>query len=463
MPIDVNLGGPPVVVVDSGGVPVVQVLQGPVFSPVTEEIGGVPITLVSSGAEPIALIDTDGVIYEMPKFLFASGAQGAWYDPSDFSSMFQDSAGATPVTAVEQPVGLIRDKSGRGNHASQSTAAARPTLRARYNLLTYSEQLDNAAWTKSSATAVAGATDPNGGTTAETLTATGANGTCLQAITAVAANHIFSVWLRRTNGSGNVQITCDSAGTWVTQSITSSWARYTVTQTLTAGARNPGIRIVTNGDAVEAWAADLRVTNDGVGLPAYQRIAAATDYDTSGFPPYLAFDGTDDSLATSAIDFTSTDEMTVFAGVRKLSDAAIGMVAELSAALGSNAGTFYLTAPELIGASGNFTFKTRGGTNPAAYADTGTKLAPIAAILTGTGDISSDFASIRFNGGASVDYSADQGTGNFGNYALYIGRRGGSALPFNGRLYSLIVLGRTATAGEITNTEAWINSKAKVY
>lgn len=61
--------------------------------------------------------------------LFANGEQGAWYDPSDFSTMFQDSAGTTPVTAVGQPVGRILDKSGRGNHALQVTAAARPVLR----------------------------------------------------------------------------------------------------------------------------------------------------------------------------------------------------------------------------------------------------------------------------------------------------------------------------------------------
>lgn len=43
--------------------------------------------------------------------LFASGAPGVWYDPSDMSTLFQDSAGTTPVTAVEQPVGLMLDKS----------------------------------------------------------------------------------------------------------------------------------------------------------------------------------------------------------------------------------------------------------------------------------------------------------------------------------------------------------------
>ncbi len=60
--------------------------------------------------------------------LFAGGELGFWYDPSDFSSLFQDSAGTIPVTAVGQPVGRMNDKSGRGNHATQATAAARPTL-----------------------------------------------------------------------------------------------------------------------------------------------------------------------------------------------------------------------------------------------------------------------------------------------------------------------------------------------
>ena len=46
-----------------------------------------------------------------PASLFRNSEQGVWYDPSDFSTLFQDSAGTTPVTAVEQPVGLILDKS----------------------------------------------------------------------------------------------------------------------------------------------------------------------------------------------------------------------------------------------------------------------------------------------------------------------------------------------------------------
>ncbi len=61
-----------------------------------------------------------------PSALFASGEQGAWYDPSDLTTMFQDRAGTTPVTADGQTVGKILDKSGRGNHATAPSDAARP-------------------------------------------------------------------------------------------------------------------------------------------------------------------------------------------------------------------------------------------------------------------------------------------------------------------------------------------------
>jgi hypothetical protein len=53
---------------------------------------------------------------------------GAWFDPEDMSTLYQDAAGTIPVTAVGQPVGLVLDKSGNGNHATQPITAARPTL-----------------------------------------------------------------------------------------------------------------------------------------------------------------------------------------------------------------------------------------------------------------------------------------------------------------------------------------------
>jgi hypothetical protein len=61
-----------------------------------------------------------------PAELFSASQQGVWYEPSDLSTLFQDAAGTTPVTADGQPVGRMNDKSGNGNNLSQTTLNRRP-------------------------------------------------------------------------------------------------------------------------------------------------------------------------------------------------------------------------------------------------------------------------------------------------------------------------------------------------
>jgi len=127
--------------------------------------------------------------------------------------------------------------------------------KAEENLLLDSQDF-SATWTVTDLTSVTGKTAPNATATATEFTASAANGTLTQAVTAVAGDYTFSVFLRRVTGTGNVQITAGS--TWATQSITSSWARYTVTQTLTAGSRTPGVRIITFfTDEIEIWGAQF--------------------------------------------------------------------------------------------------------------------------------------------------------------------------------------------------------------
>ena len=58
--------------------------------------------------------------------LFAGGKVGGMWDMGDMSTLFQDTAGSTPITAVTQPIGRVNDKSGLGNHATQPTAGSRP-------------------------------------------------------------------------------------------------------------------------------------------------------------------------------------------------------------------------------------------------------------------------------------------------------------------------------------------------
>lgn len=88
-----------------------------------------------------------------PAALFAGGAQGAWYDPSDLGTLFQDAAGTTPVADYGDPVGLILDKSGNGNHASQASVAAKPIFArvpegGRRNILTHSQAFNHSDWVK---------------------------------------------------------------------------------------------------------------------------------------------------------------------------------------------------------------------------------------------------------------------------------------------------------------------------
>lgn len=174
---------------------------------------------------------------------------------------------------------------------------------------------------------------------------------------------------------------------------------------------------------------------------------------------YWEFDGSNDWLQTAAIDFTATDEITVFVALQKNSDAARGMAVELGS---SSLQAFQLNAP--YAASPSYQFASRGNAGPAeAIYTNALAAAPNKAVLTGLGDISADSAILRRNGAQVASSAIDQGTGNFGNLALYVGRRGGATLPFSGDIYGVIVVGKLCIATEITPTESFLNRRIEAY
>jgi len=314
-----------------------------------------------------------------PSDLFLGGIPGAWYDPTDLSTMFQDSTGTTPVTAVEQPVGRILDKSGNANHATQATAASRPTYRARYNVVTYSEEFDNPAWVKvgtgtGSAPVVTpnAAVAPDGTLTADSIVfnrgagnAIGDQSYVAQGPTVTNATYTQTIWLKAATPSDvgkQLGLRNVAGSSYLAVTLTADWVRYTRVETGSSANFEIANRgTITTGNSVTAlvWGAQLLTAADVTATGnAYQRIAAATVYDTAPiFRPYLAFDGVDDSLATAAINFTSTDKMTVFAGATKLAST-FGMMLELSAIANTNPGAFYIDWSELTG--GDFTFRLSG-------------------------------------------------------------------------------------------------------
>lgn len=83
--------------------------------------------MIGIGATLFKVARTVGSRGFSPAALFASGEEGAWYDPSDLSTLFEED-GTTPAS-VNGPVGKILDKSGNGNHLVQTTETKCPTLK----------------------------------------------------------------------------------------------------------------------------------------------------------------------------------------------------------------------------------------------------------------------------------------------------------------------------------------------
>lgn len=172
-----------------------------------------------------------------------------------------------------------------------------------------------------------------------------------------------------------------------------------------------------------------------------------------------AFDGVDDSWATPTIDFTSTNKITIIAGVRKLSDATTGIITELSININSNNGTFALFGPPGPGQ----TLYAMGGKGTIIDTRFASGFpAPISNVVTGFADISAPTVGIRVNGVLISSATNTLGTGTFGNYPLYIGRRGGTAVPFNGNLYGLIILGRLLSTAERAMLEQYMAAKVGI-
>ena len=226
-----------------------------------------------------------------------------------------------------------------GNHASQTTATSRPVLSARVNLLTKTEQFDDAAWLKTNALVTANAiVSPDGTANADKLIASAgsaqhyalqnisisANGTYTTSFYAKNAEYTsFDVWLLNAATADRavanfnlttVTTTNITAGatpfTGQSSTITSvgnGWYRCTLTATSTGVAINLQSRVFPKdsttytGDGTSGiyiWGASLVPANQAA-LP-YQRVNTATDYDAGpAFPRYLKLDTVDDVTNTT--------------------------------------------------------------------------------------------------------------------------------------------------------------------
>jgi hypothetical protein len=176
----------------------------------------------------------------------------------------------------------------------------------------------------------------------------------------------------------------------------------------------------------------------------------------SGGLYYLEFSGAQGLRTGSNIDFTATDTMSVFVGVKKDNDNTANML-EHSANIGTTNGTFRVHS----GAGGLYRNQSKG--DVLSNANNSDNAAPSTNVLTGQSKISTDSNVLRIDGVEAATSTTNQGVGNYISDQLNIGSRndGGSA-QLTGRIYSMIVRNVLSSDAEIDSTEAYVASKTGV-
>ena len=414
-----------------------------------------------------------------------TGVTGSFSKVMNFTSTGSFSiTKSAPQVGQTFTVSAVSVKKIAGNHASQAVSSCRPLL-GRHpitgvrNLIKYSE--DSTKWVGASfgtgthPVVAYGVQAPDGTMTASSVyldkgaSSTNEDQSTLYPSaasslgTVIGRAYTASFWLRTSDGTTKTVradfngVTADS-GTSSQLTVTPTWTKFVV-KLSSAIDNQRAIAIRLRASSTDNTAA-LHVWNvqqeEGLTATAYQKTNGNHDVTEAGVTNAnnLYFDGIDDFLVTNNIDFTATDKVTVFTGIRKLSDTATAVVAELGADTITVNGTFGLFAPAGTGVT-KFQFLSRGatGTNY-AQALNAIYNAPISAVVRGIGSIADQKSELHVNGGlAGKSPSGLVGAGNYNNYPLYIGRRGGVSLPFNGSIYGLIGVGRLTSETEVLAIE----------
>lgn len=321
---------------------------------------------------------------------------------------------------------------------------------ARRNLLLNPTQFDAAGWTKIRSSVTANATAaPDGSTTADKLVEDTSTGTHFvdQSVGVAGETQTYSVYAKPDGRNfiymqiGNSNFAYFDISTGIVGTVTGAGSVATI-----QNVGNGWFRCILTAPRVTSQI-NYIMTASSNGVISY-----AGD-GTSGI--FLWGAQLETGSTATAFQNIGTNKMTVFSGLSKLSDATTAAAVELSASSTSNNGTFAVFAPNT---AADYGWRSRGTISvtlvPSGYAS------PRTNVVTGIGDLAAPLTQIRINGSiATTDSSTSPGTGNYLSYPLYIGRRNNASLPFNGRIYSLIVCGANFNNDVILQTESYVASK----
>ncbi len=172
---------------------------------------------------------------------------------------------------------------------------------------------------------------------------------------------------------------------------------------------------------------------------------------------YLWPDGADDFLVISAVNFTATDKLSLFIAERTEKLNALSSLIETGSNYTNPTGGFGYFTPGVASTEASAKTISGGISGGGGYWNFGI-------VNTNSGwnrvstmqfDMSSAIkdqqAKIRVNG-VQLPTPTSATTvvvgSKFGNNPVYIGRRNGTSIPFGGRIYGIVCIGRLTTASE---------------
>lgn len=399
-----------------------------------------------------------------------------------------------------------------GNHAYQTTSTSRPTLKARYNLLEKTEQFNDStvwSWVQNITITPNAWIAPDWTNSATLIAETTTNSSHY-----IAQNTNFATWLSYKISVAFKKWTGVTAPDWIqmtlpswsfgwvqycnfnianwtiwnytgwtpkiinlpngwyrcewTATSTSAWTYGTVWIILTNNnnwlGRWPWYAWLTTSD-VFIWWPDLRISNDTLWMPEYQRVNNSTDYNTVWFPYYLSADWVDDWLQSNTINFSTTNKLTLITWLRINSVTWVQMPIEFSTSYATNLWAFELSLNEVIAWTFAFATKRTAATHYKFW-NTAQWIRTLVFAWDIDGSIAPAATSITYRENwtnPAVAASWNETLSAFWNYPLFLFRRAATSASFNGRFYGLVLIGKKLNSSDFAKLERYINNKTKWY
>lgn len=234
--------------------------------------------------------------------IFATSDLGALYDVGDIATLYQDNAGATRVTSLDQGVRRVDDMSGK-NAPALYVSGTLPKYTRICNQLVATESFDHVAWVRVGAAPTVtpnAALNPFGVMTADQLafSAAGSGNRLQQGNAGNYQRNTVSVYLKGTVGGERIVIWNGWSDTLLCV-LTTSWQRFTLPETALVG--STGLYIYAQSGTPTIYAFGVMV-NQGTTAAPYQSVSATGVYDAAFWPPAV-------SMATASLTTTFSSSL----------------------------------------------------------------------------------------------------------------------------------------------------------